>query len=189
VDRTSRADGTPRRTAAPDAAEEMHMRGFRTFLLRGNLVDLAVAVVVGVAFNNVVQALIRDLITPLISAVGGQPNFAGLVFSVGQSSFNYGDFINTALSFIVIAAVVYYLVVVPANRMAVIAQRNAEATERPCPECLSDIPLAATRCKFCTAQVEPASVPGRPSSGSSRRLRPANLRRPTLRPPTLRPRS
>jgi large conductance mechanosensitive channel len=166
----------------------MHMRGFRTFLLRGNLVDLAVAVVVGVAFNSVVQALIRDLITPLISAVGGQHNFSGLVFSVGQSSVNYGDFINTALSFIVIAAVVYYLVVVPANRMATIAERNAEATERPCPECLSDIPLAASRCKFCTARVEPVSAPS-PSAGRARRLRPANLRRSNLRRPTSRPRN
>jgi large conductance mechanosensitive channel len=159
------------------------MRGFRNFLLRGNLVDLAVAVVVGVAFNSVVQALIRDLITPLISAVGGQPNFSGLVFSIGQSSFNYGDFINTALSFIVIAAVVYYLVVVPANRIAALDARNAEATERQCPECLSDIPLAATRCKFCTARVVPASVPRQPSAGSSRR------RRAGLRPSTSHPRN
>ncbi len=158
------------------------MRGFRKFLLRGNLVDLAVAVVVGVAFNSVVQALIRDLITPLISAAGGKPNFSGLVFSVGKSSFYYGDFINTALSFIVIAAVVYYLVVVPANRIAAIDTRNAEATERQCPECLSDIPLAATRCKFCTAEVAPASVPQQASSAHARRLRPQNLRASTLRP-------
>ena len=159
------------------------MRGFRKFLLRGNLVDLAVAVVVGVAFNSVVQALIRDLITPLISAVGGQHNFSGLVFTIGESSFNYGDFINTALSFIVIAAVVYYLVVVPANRIAAIDARNTEDTERQCPECLSDIPLAATRCKFCTARVVAASVPRQPSAGSSRR------RRAGLRPSTSRPRN
>ncbi|HEY6275538.1 MAG TPA: large conductance mechanosensitive channel protein MscL [Streptosporangiaceae bacterium] len=158
------------------------MRGFRKFLLRGNLVDLAVAVVVGVAFNQVVQALIRDLITPLISAAGGQANFSGLIFSVNKSSFFYGDFINTALSFIVIAAVVYYMVVVPANRIAAVAERNAEATERPCPECLSDITLAATRCKYCTARVEPANVPHQPSSGGAHRLRPTNARPPTLHP-------
>ena len=160
------------------------MRGFRKFLLRGNLVDLAVAVVVGVAFNSVVQALIRDLITPLISAVGGQHDFSGLAFSIGESSFNYGDFINTALSFVVIAAVVYYLVVVPANRMAAIDARNTEATERQCPECLSDIPLAATRCKFCTARVTPATVPRQPSAGG-----PPRRRRTSLRPSTSRPRN
>jgi len=175
------------------------MRGFRKFLLRGNLVDLAVAVVVGVAFNSVVQALIRDLITPLISAAGGTPNFSSLVFSVNQSPFYYGDFINTALSFIVIAAVVYYLVVVPANRMAAAAARNAETTERPCPECLSDIPLAATRCRFCTAQVEPVAAARPPSAAATRRLLPANLRSanprspgsrsPNLRPSTSRPRN
>jgi large conductance mechanosensitive channel len=158
------------------------MRGFRKFLLRGNLVDLAVAVVVGVAFNSVVQALIRDLITPLISAIGGQPNFSGLVFSIGESTFNYGDFINTALSFVVIAAVVYYLVVVPANRIAAMDARNAEATERQCPECLSDIPLAATRCKFCTARVVPATVHRQPSAGRARRRRRASLRPSTSRP-------
>jgi len=158
------------------------MRGFRKFLLRGNLVDLAVAVVVGVAFNSVVQALIRDLITPLISAAGGKPNFSSLVFSVNQSPFYYGDFINTALSFIVIAAVVYYLVVVPANRMAAAAARNAETTERPCPECLSDIPLAATRCKFCTARVVPVRIPRQPPAGGARRRRRAGLRPSTSRP-------
>jgi len=159
------------------------MTGFRKFLVRSNLVDLSVAVVVGVAFSNVVQALIRDLITPLISAAGGKPNFSSLVFSVNQSPFYYGDFINTALSFIVIAAVVYYLVVVPANRIAAIDARNTEDTERQCPECLSDIPLAATRCKFCTARVVAASVPRQPSAGSSRR------RRAGLRPSTSRPRN
>jgi large conductance mechanosensitive channel len=162
------------------------MRGFRKFLLRGNLVDLAVAVVVGVAFNSVVQALIRDLITPLISAAGGQPDFSSLIFSVHQSPFYYGDFINTALSFIVIATVVYYLVVVPANRMAAIAERNAEVTERPCPECLSDIPLAASRCKYCTARVEPASAEP-PARGSTHRLRPPGLRSASLRSANLRP--
>jgi len=158
------------------------MRGFRNFLLRGNLVDLAIAVVVGVAFNSVVQALIRDLITPLISAVGGQHNFSGLVFTIGESSFNYGDFINTALSFIVIAAVVYYLVVVPANRIAAIDARNTEDTERQCPECLSDIPLAATRCKFCTARVVPVRIPRQPPAGGARRRRRAGLRPSTSRP-------
>ena len=131
------------------------MGGFRRFLLRGNLVDLAVAVVVGVAFNQVVQALIKDLITPVIGVLGGKPNFSGLRFTIDGNHFRYGDFINVALSFLIIAAVVYYIVVVPANRVTALAERKAEATERPCPECLSNIPAAATRCKFCTAAVEP----------------------------------
>ena len=137
------------------------MGGFRKFLLRGNLVDLAVAVVVGVAFNTVVQALIKDLITPLISAFGARHNFSGLSFAIHGSVFAYGDFINAALSFLIIAAVVYYLVVAPTNRLATIATRNTDAAQRPCPECLSDIPVAAKRCKFCTATVAPA-VNGQP---------------------------
>src|SRR5216110_1813912 len=126
------------------------MTGFRKFLVRSNLVDLSVAVVVGVAFSNVVQALI----TPLIAALGGKPNFSNLVFSINKSHFRYGDFINVALYFLIIAAVIYYFVVVPANRITVIAARNTEAAERSCPECLSKIPAAARRCMFCTAVVE-----------------------------------
>ena len=147
------------------------MGGFRKFLLRGNLVDLAVAVVVGVAFNNVVQALIRDLITPLISAFGARHNFAGLSISINNSSFAYGDFINAALSFLIIASVVYYLVVAPTNRLAIIAARNTDAAQRPCPDCLSDIPVAAKRCMFCTATVAPA-MNGQPAQAphTGRRL-------------------
>ena len=132
------------------------MGGFRKFLQRGNLVDLAVAVVVGVAFNTVVQALIKDLITPLISAFGARHNFSGLSLSIQGSVFAYGDFINAALSFLIIATVVYYFVVAPTNRLAVIATRNTDAAQRPCPECLSEIPVAAKRCRFCTAAVVPA---------------------------------
>jgi large conductance mechanosensitive channel len=127
------------------------MGGFKKFLLRGNIVDLAVAVVVGVAFNAVIHALIHDLIMPLIGLAGGVPNFSSLSYG----KFYYGSFINAALSFLVIAAVIYYFVVVPANRITALALRNQEATERTCPECISDIPVAAIRCKFCTAIVEP----------------------------------
>jgi large conductance mechanosensitive channel len=109
------------------------MGGFRKLLLRGNLVDLAVAVVVGLAFNTVVQALIKDLITPLITAFGARHNFSGLGFSVHGSTVAYGDFINAALSFVIIATVVYYFVVAPTNRLAVIATRNTDAAQRPCP--------------------------------------------------------
>ena len=178
----TRARHRRHRRAPPDAAEgEISMTGFKKFLLRGNLVDLAVAVVVGVAFNTVVQALIKDLITPLIAAVWKQPDFANMVFIVNGSRFFYGSFINVALSFVIIAAVVYYFVVVPANRVTTLAERNAETTERPCPECLSDIPVKATRCKFCTAAVEPYP------NGQQAQASPAGSHR--LRPPTWRPRS
>jgi large conductance mechanosensitive channel len=142
------------------------MSGFRQFLLRGNLIELAVAVVIGIAFNAVIQALIKDLITPLIAAVGGKPNFAGLFFTVHSSRFLYGSFVNAALAFAIIAAVVYFLIVAPAARLTAISQRNKEATERECPECLSQIPLAARRCSYCTAAVPPASGAGQPTPAS-----------------------
>jgi large conductance mechanosensitive channel len=131
------------------------VKGFRQFLFRGNLIDLAVAVVIGVAFNTVVQALIRDIITPLIAAIGGKPNFASLSFTIHKSHFLYGSFINAVLSFAIIAAVIYYLVIVPSTRITAIATRNKEATERDCPQCLQSIPVKATRCMYCTADVPP----------------------------------
>jgi large conductance mechanosensitive channel len=131
------------------------MKGFKQFLMRGNLVDLAVAVVIGVAFNAVVQALIADIITPLIAAIAHKPNFAALTFTVNDSKFSYGLFINALISFAIIAAVVYYLVVAPMNRLMNYTQRNQEATERTCPECLSQIPIAAHRCMYCTSEVPP----------------------------------
>jgi large conductance mechanosensitive channel len=137
--------------------------GFRKFLFRGNLIDLAVAVVVGVAFNAVVQALIKDLITPLIAAAGGKPNFSSLAFTVHRSTFHYGDFINALLSFVIIAAVVYYIVVYPATRVTTLASRNKAATERDCPECLSNIPVGARRCMYCTSEVPPVPPPRQPS--------------------------
>jgi large conductance mechanosensitive channel len=133
------------------------VQGFRNFLLRGNLVELAVAVVIGTAFGLVVSALVADLITPLIAAIGGKPDFASLYFTVNKSKFAYGSFINSLVSFLIIAAVVYFLVVVPMVKLLALMQRNAAATERDCPECLSSIPVNATRCKFCTAIVPPAA--------------------------------
>jgi large conductance mechanosensitive channel len=134
--------------------------GFKKFLFRGNLIDLAVAVVLGVAFNAVVQALVKDLITPLITAITGKPNFDALTFKWNNSTFFYGSFLNALLSFAIIAAVVYYLIVVPAGRMMDLTRRDQIATERDCPECLSPIPIAARRCKFCTAEIQPASAGG-----------------------------
>jgi large conductance mechanosensitive channel len=129
------------------------VNGFKKFLFRGNLIDLAVAVVIGVAFNAVVQSVVKDLITPLIAAAGGQRHFGALSFTINGSNFLYGNFINALLSFVVVAAVVYYLIVMPSERIMAIGQRHKVATEGECPECLSPIPVAARRCKFCTAQI------------------------------------
>jgi large conductance mechanosensitive channel len=131
------------------------VKGFKTFLFRGNLIDLAVAVVIGVAFNAVVQALVNDFITPLIAAIGGQPDFSKLTFTINHSTFTYGLFVNSLISFLIIAAVVYFLVVAPVARGLSVMNRNKAATERACPECLSQIPVAATRCMYCTTTVPP----------------------------------
>jgi large conductance mechanosensitive channel len=123
--------------------------------MRGNLIDLAVAVVIGTAFTAVVTAIVQDLITPLIAAVGGKPNFGSLTFTVNHSTFAYGAFINALLTFVIVAAVVYYFVVAPVAQVTARVQRHKAATTRDCPECLSSIPAAATRCSFCTVAVTP----------------------------------
>lgn len=130
------------------------MDGFKKFLLRGNVMDLAVAVVLGVAFTAVVNALVRDLITPLIGVLGGVPDFSSVVFTVNNSRFLIGDFINAVLTFIVVAAVLYFLVVLPINQLVQRTSPVAVKT-RDCPECLSKIQVAARRCAFCTSPVEP----------------------------------
>jgi large conductance mechanosensitive channel len=136
------------------------MSGFRKFLMRGNIIDLAVAVVMGVAFNAIVQALVKDMITPLIAVIiGSRINFNNLSFKVDHAVFTYGAVVNAAIAFLVIAAVVYWLVVAPAARMTALANRNKAATDRPCPECLSTIPVGATRCMYCTAEVPPVAPP------------------------------
>jgi large conductance mechanosensitive channel len=131
---------------------------FKKFILRGNVVDLAVAVVVGSAFNGVVQGIVKDLITPLIAAVGGKPNFANLSFRLHGSLFMYGDVLNLLISFLIIALVVFFMVVQPINKLRDFANRSKtpeEPADRKCPECLSTIPKAATRCAFCTTKVTP----------------------------------
>jgi large conductance mechanosensitive channel len=132
------------------------MKDFKAFLLRGNLLDLAVAVVIGVAFGALVTAFVGDLITPLIAAIGGKHDFSTLTFTVHHSTFKYGDFINALLTFVVIAAAVFFVVVKPVN--ALMARRKEDASVRPCPHCLSEIPAAATVCAFCTRDVQPASA-------------------------------
>jgi large conductance mechanosensitive channel len=136
--------------------------GFRKFLLRGNLIDLAVAFVIGAAFTAIVTSLVKDLITPLIAAIGGQPDFGSLSFTINHSKFAYGDFFNALISFAIIAAVVYFLIVSPFSHLLARIQRKQEASERACPECLSEIPVAATRCMYCTATVTPTK-PATPS--------------------------
>ena len=135
------------------------MKDFKEFLLRGNLVDMAVGIVIGVAFGAVVTALVADIITPIIAAIFGKPDFAGLSFTIHKSHFLYGAFINAVISFVAIAAAVFYFVVKPVNML--MERRKTEppvdATTRACPECLSDIPLAARRCAFCTAEVASAA--------------------------------
>jgi large conductance mechanosensitive channel len=134
------------------------LSGFRQFLLRGNVVDLAVAVIIGAAFGSVVTAFVKDLLTPLIAAIGGQPDFSGLSFTINNSKFLYGEFINAIVSFIIVAAVIYFLVVVPMNQLNKLTTKpaapKAPAT-RKCPECLSEIPVGATRCAYCTAVLKP----------------------------------
>ena len=135
------------------------LKEFRAFILRGNLVDLAVAVVIGTAFTAVITALVRDLITPLLAAVFGEPLFDTLSFSINGSRFAYGDFLNAALTFLIVAAVVFFLVVKPVNvlmaRMR--TEPDVDSHTRGCPECLSQIPVAARRCAFCTSEVAPVA--------------------------------
>jgi len=129
------------------------VREFRQFILRGNLVDLAVAVVIGTAFGAVVTALVRDLVTPLLAAVGGKQDFSALSFTINDSHFLYGDFLNALVTFVVVAAVIFLFVVKPVNALME-RYRTEPAPEREtteCPECLSQIPEAAHRCAFCTA--------------------------------------
>jgi large conductance mechanosensitive channel len=137
------------------------LKDFRQFLLRGNLVDLAVAVVIGAAFGAVVTALVRSFITPLIAVIGGGSQFGGLAFRINDTLFPYGDFLNAAISFVIIAAVVFFLVVKPINALLERMQTSGPIDEptRECPACLSQIPYAARRCAFCTEEVGPAPDP------------------------------
>lgn len=137
------------------------MKGFKAFMLRGNVVDLAVGVVIGVAFGAVVTAFVKDLMTPLIAALFGEPNFSGLSFTINNSRFLYGDFINAVLAFLIVAAVIYFFVILPFN--ALMARLHKEPppdpTTRKCPECMSVIPIEARRCAFCGELVQETKAP------------------------------
>lgn len=145
------------------------LNGFKKFILRGNVVDLAVAVVIGAAFGTVVTSLVQDIITPILGVFGGIPDFSAWAYTVNGSTFGIGSFINAVLSFIVIASVVYFFVLTPVNRlMDLMKSGEPEGPKtRECPECLSKIPMAARRCAFCTtvlvaddAQTPTAFTPG-----------------------------
>jgi len=133
------------------------MQEFKAFILRGSVVDLAIAVVVGAAFSGIVDALVKDLVTPLIAAIVGQPDFSQIKFTINRSQFLIGDFINAVVNFLLIAAVIFFFVVKPLNALLALRRTEEEAppevTNRDCPYCLSVIPTKATRCRFCTAEV------------------------------------
>ena len=132
------------------------LKGFRQFVFRGNVLDLAVAVVIGGAFGTVVTALVKDLITPLLAAIVGKPDFSALVFTVNGSRFPIGDFINAVVAFVLIAAAIYFLVIVPVNALMARIRRGEtppDPTTKRCPECLSEVPIAARRCAFCTSTI------------------------------------
>ncbi len=135
------------------------LKGFKQFMLRGNVVELAVAVVMGGAFGAVVTALVKDLITPLLAAVGGKPDFSALTFTVNGSKFLYGDFVNALISFLMIGAAVYFFIVLPINSLTARMRRGEAApdpTTKKCPECLTEVPIAARRCSACASPLGPA---------------------------------
>ena len=128
---------------------------FKSFLLRGNLVDLAVAIVIGVAFGAVVNALVKDVVTPLIAAIAGKPDFGALTFTIHRSRFFYGDFINALITFFSVAAAIFFFVVQPVNALTARYRKipPPDPSVKKCLECLSDIPSEARRCAFCTSEV------------------------------------
>jgi large conductance mechanosensitive channel len=144
---------------APEEATRMRSWAteFKQFLLRGNVVDLAIGIVIGAAFGAVVQAAVTDLLTPLVAAIFGQPDFNSLTFTVNSSVFRYGHFLNVLIAFVTIAFVVFFFVVKPINRLMELANRreSPDPSTRKCPECLSEIPIDARRCAFCTSEVAP----------------------------------
>lgn len=129
------------------------LKGFRDFVLRGNVIDLAVAVIIGAAFSAITKSLVDDIITPLIAAVVGKPDFSALVFHLNGTPIKYGNFLNAIIYFLIIAFVIYFFMVLPVQKLLARIKGPEAASTKPCPECLSDIPLAAHRCKFCSQPV------------------------------------
>ncbi|WP_242900737.1 MscL family protein [Actinomadura terrae] len=133
------------------------MSGFKKFLFRGNLIDLAVAFVVGAAFAGLVKDFANSFITPLIALIGGKPDYTRLAVTIDGTKFPYGIFVTSAIAFVITAVIVYFLVVLPTAKLIERMDRGKEATERECPQCLSDIPVKAVRCKYCTSEIAPAA--------------------------------
>jgi large conductance mechanosensitive channel len=132
------------------------LQGFKQFILRGNVVDLAVGVVIGTAFGAVVNSLVADIMTPLISAIFRAPDFSGLFFTLNESKFMYGKFFNALISFTIVASSIYFFVVTPLNKLTAYTKKPEnplEPTTKKCPECLSDIPKEARRCKYCASTI------------------------------------
>jgi large conductance mechanosensitive channel len=130
------------------------IKGFRDFILRGNVIDLAVAVIIGAAFSAITKSFVEDIVTPLIAAVVGKPDFSALVLNVNGTAIKYGNFLNAVIYFLIIAFVIYFFLVLPVQKLLARVQGPAAASVKPCPQCLSEIPAAARRCKFCSEPVE-----------------------------------
>jgi len=145
------------------AGKSRAMSGFKNFIMRGNLIELAVAVVIGTQFSNLVTQFVSSFVNPLLSLVGGTPDFSKLVFHVGKATFTYGTFMTEVLTFLISALVVYYAMVMPASRLLKLFERNQAATTRDCPECTMSIPIAASRCPECTAQITPGTEQPQPA--------------------------
>lgn len=133
------------------------IKGFRDFILRGNVIDLAVAVVIGAAFGVVIKSFVDDILMQIIAAIGGQPDFGTLSFTIGEGVIKYGSFLNALISFLLIAAAIYFIVVLPMNKLAERRARGADPTTKTCPECLSEIPHGARKCAFCGSE-QPAEA-------------------------------
>jgi large conductance mechanosensitive channel len=129
------------------------IKGFRDFILRGNVMDLAVAVIIGAAFSAITKSLVEDVITPLIAALVGKPDFSALIFTINGTPIKYGSFITALINFLIIAFVIYFFLVLPFQKLLARIKGPEAATTKPCPQCLSDIPLAASRCKACAQPV------------------------------------
>ncbi len=137
--------------------ENIMLHGFKQFILRGNVVDLAVGVVIGTAFGAVVNSLVADIMTPLIAAIFKTPDFSSLFFTINESKFMYGNFLNNLISFVIVASSIYFFVVTPLNKLTAYTKKSqvpAEPSTKKCPECLSEIPKEARRCAHCSVLIE-----------------------------------
>ena len=134
------------------------LKGFKDFILRGNVIDLAVAVVIGAAFGAVIKAFVDGLLMPLVAAIFGQPDFSSLTFTIGKGVFTYGVFLNALVTFLLVAAAIYFVVVMPLNKLAERRARGADPTTKECPECLSEIPHKARKCAHCGSEQHDAAV-------------------------------